>query len=147
LPFSRSERYSILPALTKEGFLCEEIVQGSFSASMFFFFVRDTLLPRCNPYPARNSVLVMDNAQIHRHPLIRETIEAAGCKLVMLPPYSPDFNPIELAFGVVKRWITRHHLEFAEAIVEGEMHLFFSFALSTITEKQAEGFFRHCKYV
>ena len=147
LPVSRSERYSILPALTKEGFLCEEIVQGSFTTAMFFFFIRDTLLPRCNPYPARHSVLVMDNAQIHRHPLIRETIESAGCKLVMLPPYSPDFNPIELAFGVIKRWITRHYIEFAEAVIEKEMDLFFSFALSTITEKQAEGFFRHCKYI
>lgn len=82
--------------------MCEEIVQGSFTAAMFFYFIRDTLLPRCNPYPARNSVLVMDNPQIHRHPLIQETTESAGCKLVMLSSYSPDFNPIELAFGVIK---------------------------------------------
>ena len=65
----------------------------------------------------------------------------------MLHPYSPDFNPIELAFGVIKRWITRHYIEFAEAVVEGEMDWFFSFALSTITEKEAEGFFIHCKYI
>ena len=103
LPVSRSERYSILPTLTKECFLCEEIVHGSFTAAMFSFFICDTLLPRCNPYPARNSVLVMDNTQIHRHLLIRETIESAGCKLVMLPPYSPAFNLIELAFGLIKR--------------------------------------------
>jgi len=65
----------------------------------------------------------------------------------MLPAYSADFNPSELAFGVIKRSIMRHYLEFAEAAVKGEMNLFFSFPLSTITEKQAEGFFRHCKYV
>ncbi|RPA98658.1 hypothetical protein L873DRAFT_1687042, partial [Choiromyces venosus 120613-1] len=68
-------------------------------------------------------------------------------KLIMLPPYSPDYNPIELSFSVIKRWITRHHLEFAEAIIEGEMNLFFTFAMSMITETQVQGFFKHCGYV
>ena len=147
LPFSKGEKYSILPALTIDGFLCYEILQGSFTSAMFFYFVRDILLPQCNPFPASRSVIVMDNAQVHRHSIIRDMIEEAGCKLVMLPPYSPDYNPIEMAFSIMKKWIARHPIEFAEAVIAGEMDLFFTFAMSTIGSRQAMGFFRHCGYV
>ena len=114
---------------------------------MFFYFVCDILLPQCNPFPASRSVIVMDNAQVHRHSIIRDMIEEAGCKLVMLPPYSPDYNPIEMAFSIMKKWIAQHHIEFAEAVVAGEIDFFFSFAMSTIGSRQAMGFFRHCGYV
>jgi len=108
LPFSKGEKYSILPAFTLDGFLCYNILQGSFTAAMFFYFVHDMLLPQYNPFPASKSVIIMDNAQVHRHSIIRDIVEEAGCKLVMLPPYSPDYNPIEMAFGVMKKWIARH---------------------------------------
>lgn len=147
LPFSKGEKYSILPAFTIDGFPCYEILQASFTSAMFFYFVRNTLLPQCNPFPASRSVIVMDNAQVHRHSIIRDIIEEAGCKLIMLPPYSPDYNPIEMAFSIMKQWIARHHIEFAEAVVAGEMDLFFTFAMSTIGSRQAMGFFRHCGYV
>jgi len=147
LPFGKGEKYSILPAFTEEGFLCQDILQGSFTAESFFLFVRDTLLPRCYPYPGKNSVIIMDNCQIHRGKIIREEIEKAGCILIMLPPYSPDFNPIELAFGVVKKWIARHHGEFAEAIIRDEMPTFFCYALSTITEAHACTFYRKTGYM
>jgi len=144
LPFSKGEKYSILPAFTIDGFLCYDILQGSFTAAMFFYFVRDTLLPQCNPFPGSRSVIVMDNAQVHRYPIIRDMVEEAGCKLIMLSPYSPGYNPIEMAFSIMKKWIARHHLEFAEAVVAGEMDLFFTFAMSTIGSRQAMGFFKHC---
>jgi len=124
LPFSKGEKYSILPAFTLDGFLCYDILQGSFTAAMFFYFVRDTLRLQCNPFPASKSVIIMDNAQVHRHSIIRDIVEEAGCKLVMLPPYSPDYNPIEMAFGVMKKWIAQHHIEFAEPVVAGEVDLF-----------------------
>lgn len=146
LPFSKGDKYSILPALNVEGFLCQDIIQGSFTTEMFFFFIRDTLLPHCNPFPGRNSVIVMDNCQIHRHQYIQAIIEEAGCKLVMLPPYSPDYNPIEIAFGVLKKWIARHHMEFAEAIIRDEMDTFFLYAMQAVQAKHAQRFFRKCGY-
>jgi len=89
----------------------------------------------------------MNNCQIHRSEIIREGIEKAGCILIMLPPYSPDFNPIEIAFGVVNKWIARHHEEFAEAIIRDEMPTFFSYALSTITALHACAFYRKTGYM
>ena len=103
LPFSKCEKYSILPTFTVDGFLCHDIIQGSFTTARFFIIIRDILLPQCNPFPASKSVIVMDNTQVHCRPIIREIIESAGCKLVMLPPYSPDYNPVEIAFSIMKR--------------------------------------------
>ena len=89
----------------------------------------------------------MDNAQVHRHLIISDIIEEAGCKLSMLPPYSPGYNSIAMAFIIMKNWIAQHHIEFTEGVVAEEMDLCFTFAMSTIESRQAMGFFRHRGYV
>src|SRR6266498_3126518 len=61
-----------------------------------------------NTYPQKNSVLVMDNASIHHNNELIRIIEGVGCKVVFLPPYSPDYNPIELAFSVIKSWLKKN---------------------------------------
>jgi len=65
-------------------------------------------LPHCNVYPAPRSVIVMDNVSVHVNPRIEEIIKTYGCKIRYLSPYSPDFNPIELSFSVLKAWVRRH---------------------------------------
>jgi len=57
-----------------------------------------------NPFPGKNSVLVMDNAKIHHDEEMINLIERIGCRILFLPPYSPDYNPIELAFSTLKAW-------------------------------------------
>lgn len=146
LPFSKGETFSILPVFIREEFLCQDIMQGSFTSVMFFYFVQNTLLPYCNPYPVQYSVIVMDNCQIYQHPLIHELSEEASCKLIILPPYSPNYNPIEYTFSVMKKWISHHHIEFAETIVQREMDLFFPFAMLSINYSQAHRFFKCCRY-
>ena len=64
-PIKRSERWSILPVYTQDGFLVWDIRQGSYTMELFNDFVRDKVLPLCTPYPGPRSVLVMDNATIH----------------------------------------------------------------------------------
>ena len=58
-----------------------------------------------NKWPLPNSVLVINNASIHRVDGIREMVQEHGARLVYLPAYSPDFNPIELAFSSIKAWL------------------------------------------
>jgi hypothetical protein len=65
-PFGRSERWSLCPAYTIDGFITWEIVHGSFSGELFEDFIKNKVLPLCNPYPLPRSVIVMDNAPIHR---------------------------------------------------------------------------------
>ena len=59
---SKGEKFSILPAFTSKEFLCQKRFRGSFNSVMFYFFVRDVLHPHCNPFAARHSVIIMDNA-------------------------------------------------------------------------------------
>lgn len=55
-----------------------------------------------NPFPNDRSILVLDNCAIHKSEALREAVESMGCLLVFLPPYSPDFNPIEESFSAGK---------------------------------------------
>ena len=68
----------------------------------FLAYVRQVLVPTLRA----GDVVVMDNLSSHKKAGVRQTIEAAGAKLLFLPPYSPDFNPIELAFSKFK-WLLR----------------------------------------
>lgn len=65
-PARRSERWSILPAYTVDGYITYEIVHGSYNAEMFEKFIQEQVLPLCNPPPLARSVIIMDNAPIHR---------------------------------------------------------------------------------
>ena len=56
-------------------------------------------LPKMNPYPQDKSILILDNCAIHKTRVLREIVEGFGCVLLFLPPYSPDFNPIEESFS------------------------------------------------
>jgi len=64
-------------------------------------------LPRMNPYPRDRSIIVLDNCAIHKMPALHEIVEAHGCLLMFLPPYSPDFNPIEESFSCGAYFISR----------------------------------------
>lgn len=105
---ARSERYSILPAYTVDGIMAYYIHQGSFTKPLFQWFVEQYVLPSCNPFPGQRSVLIVDNASIHRSQDLRDVCSRAQVLLLYLPPYSPDFNPIEEFFSVLKAWIKRN---------------------------------------
>ena len=74
---------------------------GAIKRQDFEGFLRDDLLPVLEP----GSVLVLDNARIHHGGQIAQIVEAAGCSLLYLPPYSPDFSPIELAWSWIKNQV------------------------------------------
>ena len=61
-----------------------------------------------NSYPAKHSVLVMDNTRIHHNDDLVAAVEEIGGRVLYLPPYSPDFNPIETAFSALKSWLKRY---------------------------------------
>ena len=85
--------------------------------------------------------MVMDNLSVHKSETVRELIEGAGAHLLYLPPYSPDFNPIEEAFSKIKNLIHKAGARVHEALVAalGE-------AISEVSEEDAKAFFEHCGY-
>ena len=61
-----------------------------------------------NPFPQKNSVLILDNAQIYHNKFLVNFIESIGCKILFLSSYSSDLNPIEIAFSSIKNWLKRN---------------------------------------
>ena len=73
-------------------------MEGSSDGESFGLFLREVLCPTLK----RGQIVVMDNLSVHRGAWVRELIEQKGAEVLLLPPYSPDFNPIEEAFSKVK---------------------------------------------
>ena len=118
-----------------------------------------------NPFPANNSLIIMDNAKIHRNPRVRQMIEARcvpsagftpqtdewirGCRLLYLPAYSPDYNPIELAFSKIKAFVRRNG---GVARVDKDMDdtdviVYLLRVTFSVTAEDANGWFHHCGYI
>ena len=97
-----------------------------------------------NPFPGKNSVLVMDNAKIHQDDEMVNVIERSGCRVLYLPPYSPDYNPIETAFSTIKIWI-RKNRDFMESCINPEFAIMA--ACSQITSEMARSYFEKSNYI
>ncbi len=98
-------------ALTLRGFIAPFVIDGPIDRLAFEAYVEKVLLPELR----KGDIVIMDNLPGHKGPRVREMIEAAGARLLYLPPYSPDFNPIENAFAKLKALLRKA----AERTVEG----------------------------
>jgi transposase len=90
------------------------IYQGAISTDLFLEFLQERVLPNCEAFPGKRSVLVMDNASIHKDRRIQMACDDVGVLLQFLPPYSPDYNPIESTFKDLKTWIKANYFLAAE---------------------------------
>lgn len=113
--FHRDQRYQILPPYAQDGIVLSRVFRGSTDASVFedLDFI-EQLLQHCGKLPEPKSVLVMDNASFHHTERIEHPCSEAGVKLVYLPPYSPDLNPIEEFFAELKAFIRRNWPSYEE---------------------------------
>ena len=89
----------------------------------------------------RGQVVVMDSLTAHKGERVRELIEERGCELIYLPPYSPDFNPIEEAFAKIKSILRKAEARSREALIDAIAQ-----AISAVSARDARGFFWHCGY-
>ena len=112
-------------------------IDGS-SKTVFETYVEEVLAPSLRP----GRVVVMDNLGAHRGERVRGLIEERGCSLLYLPPYSPDFSPIEEAFSKVKALLRKAKARTRAALVEA-----IGRALEAVSAKDARGWFGHCGYL
>ena len=141
--FHRDQRYQILPAYCDDGILFSRVFQGSTDAAVFEDFIGQ-LLRHCGRWPEPKSVLVMDNASFHHSDRIEEMCIEAGVKLVYLPPYSPDLNPIEEFFSELKAYIRRNFVRYEEDPEQG-FQTFLERCIEVVGSRKqsALGHFRH----
>ena len=137
VPAGHWRTLTVLAALTTTGVLASMSIESPTDGDVFLAFVEQVLAPRLEP----GHVVILDNLSAHKVAGVRELIEDRGAQLLYLPPYSPDFNPIEMAWSKLKqqlRGVKARVLEQLEpAIADG---------LSAITAHNARAFFRHCGY-
>ena len=101
-----------------------------------------------NEWPLPNSVLVIDNASIHKVEGIREMVEERGARLLYLPAYSPDFNPIELAFSSIKAWLRANRARVNQDLEldEDGIYKLFWDAVHSVSVEDVKGWYTHCGY-
>ncbi len=109
-PHGRWRTQTFLAALRCDQIVAPCLLDGPINGLKFLLYVRQFLLPTLKP----GDVVIMDNLGSHKGKAVRKAIRSVGAKLLFLPPYSPDLNPIEQVFAKLKHWLRR----FAERTVE-----------------------------
>ena len=137
VPRNRGKNTTLIASMGPEGMGPSLAVVGSTTKVVFEAYVEEVLAPSLRP----GQVVMMDNLGAHRGERVRELVEARGCELLFLPPYSPDFSPIEEAFSKIKALLRK-----AEARTRGDLVGAIGRALSAVTPEDSKGFFGHCGY-
>ncbi|CAA9404618.1 MAG: hypothetical protein AVDCRST_MAG78-37 [uncultured Rubrobacteraceae bacterium] len=137
VPRNRGPNTTLLASMSLEGMEPCLAVEGATTAKVFEAYVEQALAPslRCG------QIVVVDNLGAHKSERARELIEKRGCQLLYLPPYSPDFNPIEEAFSKIKGLLRRAGARTREALIEA-----LGVAISAVSARDARGFFEHSGY-
>lgn len=126
---------TLVAAITYAGPIAPMVLDGPMDRLAFEAYVEQVLVPAV----PRGAIVVMDNLSAHQAPGIERLLQQAGAELRYLPPYSPDFNPIELMWSKVKE-----ALRAAKARTQEELWRAIAQALAQVTPQEARAFFCHC---
>lgn len=136
-PCGHWETHTIVAALRPQGLTAPAVFDGPIDNASFLAYVEQVLAPTLS----RGDVVVLDNLAVHKQPEVRAAIEAAGARIRFLPPYSPDFNPIEMAFAKLKAF-----LRAARPRTFDHVTALTAAALALFTPAECRNYVRHCGY-
>ena len=135
--YARQQHVSIIGAMSIGGLIARATVKGGVGSREFRRFVERNLVTVLRP----GHIVCMDNLNAHKNKRVHQLIEATGATILYLPPYSPDFNPIEAAWAKLKQLIRKYGAgsvtKLRQAIYRACRH---------ITPEDAIGWFRYCGY-
>lgn len=137
VPCGRWETTTFVGALRADGFVAPLTADGPVNGRLFLAWVEQHLAPTLSP----GDVVIMDNLSSHKVAGVREAIEKTGAELRYLPPYSPDLNPIELAFSKLKKLLR----DGAERTINKLWDLC-GRLLDEFTPQECRNYFKHCGY-
>ena len=142
----RGTRYSALPVMSITGLHDLYLAEGTMNGDRFKHFINTCLFPVLMPYNGVNphSIVIMDNASIHHMDEVLLIIENVGAKVIFLPPYSPDLNPLEPVFGKVKAILKENDKIFQAC---SSPRAFLAMVFGMITAEDCYNFSRHCGYL
>jgi transposase len=129
---------TLIGCLASDGSTALMVMEGATDAAVFRAYIKHVLVPTLH----RGEIVVLDNLSSHKSPEIRELIETAGAELWYLPPYSPDFNPIEGMWSKIKELLRGLKARSTE-----ELYQAVGQASKKVTAQDARGWFKSCGYV
>ena len=136
-PCGHWETHTVIAALRLDGLGAPAVFDGPIDSPSFLAYVEQVLVPTLH----WGDVVVLDNLAVHKQPEVRVAIEEVGAHLRFLPPYSPDFNPIELAFAKLKAF-----LRAARPRTFDDVNVLVAIALDLFTATECRNYVRHCGY-
>jgi transposase len=137
-PQNYGQNVTILGALSCTGLEAVMTVEGATDAEVFRAYVRQVLCPTLRT----GDIVIADNLSAHKAAGVQEAIAAKGARLLYLPPYSPDLNPIEQCWSKLKTFLRAAKARTREALETAVTR-----ALVTVTESDARAWFAHSGYV
>ena len=136
-PGHSGAHYTLIAALTWQGVQAAWILQGAMDREAFDVYIAQVLAPTLR----RGDIVLMDNLSSHTGPRTRQFIEATGAHLEFLPPYSSDFNPIELCWSKVKQALRAAKARTFDALLDA-----LADAFASVSHADIEAWFAHCRY-
>ena len=136
-PCSHWQTHTVIAALRLEGLSAPAVFDGPIDSPSFLAYVEQVLVPTLRP----GDVVVLDNLAVHKQPEVRRAIEQANAHLRFLPPYSPDFNPIELAFAKLKAFLRTARPRSFDQVCD-----LIATALGLFSPNECANYARHCGY-
>ena len=137
VPAGHWRTLSVVGAIRRSGWVAAMSIEAATDGEIFLAYLERVLGPQLQP----GDVVVMDNLSAHKVCGVREALEARGAELLYLPPYSPDFNPIEQCWSRLKQCLRAAKARTLPALEEGLAE-----ALDAVTPQNIQGCFRHCGY-
>ena len=137
LIISRGQRVNAIAAITQQGLLSYQLVTSTVDSSVFFDFIRGSVIPNMLPFDGVNpsSIVIMDNASIHHTQEVIQLFTQAGILILFLPPYSPDLNPIEEMFSYIKYYLKLHE----EILCATNLMTLLQSAFENVRQEQCQG--------
>jgi transposase len=137
IPHGRYQTSTLISALRLEGPCAPWLFEGPMNGEMFLAWVREGLAPALR----RGEVVILDNLSTHKIRGVREALEAAGARLLYLPPYSPDFNPLEPMWSKINQILRSHAPRTDEQLLGVDRTAF-----QSISVGDCKGFFFSARY-
>ncbi|WP_246558598.1 IS630 family transposase [Hymenobacter piscis] len=137
IPLNRGKSLTLIGALSVKGLGGMQVLDGALNQHRFAWYVTHCLAPTRR----RGDVLVLDNASAHKLEGVKQWLAERGVELLFLPPYSPDFNPVEQAWSKLKTKLRAAQARTREALLQA-----LQAAIDWITSADALGWFDHCGY-
>ena len=136
-PVNTPKKTTLVSSVRLDGTQAYEFFQGSLNGKNFLSYVKNTLIPTLK----KGDIVVMDNLSCHKVKGVKEAIEEAGASVLYLPPYSPDFNPIEMMWSKIKSLLRNWKTDTPELL-----HSVIPDAFSSISVSDISGWFTASGY-